>query len=350
MTQRESYISGKALAERSSLRWRIRHGLAGRAWDSYNHFWFRDAPPHLLAVFRLIFGAFLFFYFGLKIPHVAMFYSREGILLPLIAGDFPAALLFAPPAPEIAQLLFSVFLGSLFCFTVGFLTRVSGGVAFLLYVYYWIISHFQFGTSFDRLFIFTLLVLVFSGCGKTLSVDMRLRRGSFLAWEPISILPQRLLSIQIMMTYLGVGWQKLMLPAWQTGKVLAYGFIGRWATPPAYAIARLNIPLPFYDVGTFLIKAFECAIPFGLWSRRYRMWFFVGGTLFHVGIAALLAIWWFVALIPAYILFLDPEEFHNRLFRVRSTATLPGTCPSPKVSTNSSVPSTSSSSNFSPNA
>lgn len=276
--------------------------------DQWNRWWFRQAPPHLLALFRILFGAFLLLYFGMQFPHVEMLYSREGLLMPLYLSDGLPALLFTPPSAAVATLLFTLFLLALLNFTIGFRTRASGAIALLFYGYCWILSLFQFGTSFDRLFLFTLLVLACSGCGRTFSVDMRLRRGSFTAWEPISILPQRLLAVQITVTYLGVGWQKLMLPAWQTGKVLAYAFVGRWATEPAWWLARQNIPLPFYDAAVWIIKAFELTIPFGLWIRRARWWFMAGGTLFHIGIAVLMGIWWFLALIPAYMLFFEPEE------------------------------------------
>ena len=276
-----------------------------RAW---NQWWFRTGPPHLLALYRIIFGGFLLIYFGIQLPYVAMLYSREGILLPLFEPSTTLTLIFTPPSAAIAYFLFLTFLTFLLFFTLGFLTRVSAAVAMILYIYYWCISLFQFGTSFDRLFMFVLLVLVPSGCGKTFSMDMFFKRGSFAAWEPISVLPQRLIAVQITATYLGVGWQKLMLPAWQSGKVLVYGFMGRWATAPAWAIARWNLPLWFYDANVWLIKVFELTIPFGLWFRRTRWWYFLAGTLFHVGIAILLDIWWFVALIPSYIVFFEPEE------------------------------------------
>lgn len=281
----------------------------------WNSFWFRPCPPHLLAVFRMLFGAFLLLYFGLQLPHVALLYSREGLHMPLAMPSPFLAILFAPPPPAIAYLLFITLYAFLLCFTVGLLTRVSAAIAFLLYSYQWILSLHQFGTSFDRLFLFSLLVLVCSDCGATFSADMRIRRGSWTAWRMISILPQRLLAVQISATYLGVGWQKLGLPAWQDGTVFIYGFMGRWATPPAFAIARWNIPLWFYDGVVWCIKAFEIMIPFGLWIRRVRIWFFLGGALFHIGIAVLLAIWWFLALIPAYVLFLSPEEFLDGLRR-----------------------------------
>lgn len=281
--------------------------------EGWDHFWFRTGPPHLLALFRIVFGAFLLLYFGLQLPHVALLYSWEGIHLPLFSSP-----LFAAPPLGTAYVLFLTFYTALFCFTIGLLTRVSAAVFFILYSYYWVLSLFQFGTSFDRLFLFTTLVLVFSGCGKTFSVDMKLKHGSFFDWEPISILSQRLLAVQITATYLGVGWQKLMLPAWQTGKVLSYSFIGRWATPLAFWIAQLNLPLPIYDAMTWLVKVFEISIPFGLWIRRTRIWFILGSAVFHISISALLAIWWFLPLIPACMLFYEPEALFPKTRKPKS--------------------------------
>ncbi len=282
---------------------------------AWNHFWFRQGPPHLLAVFRIVFGVWLLFYFGLQLPSIVMLYSREGIHLPLFTPSTALTLVFTPPPPWVAWTIFLTFYAAIALFTVGALTRVMGWVVVILYAYYWILSLWQFGTSFDRLFLFIMLILAPSGCNKTFSVDMRVKHGSWLAWEPISIVAQRILAVQVMMTYLGVGWQKLYLPAWQTGKVLSVGFMGRWATPPAWWIARLNLPLPFYDVMTWAIKVFECTIPFGLWSRKFRWWFFAGGAAFHIGISILLNIWWFLPLIPAYILFFEPEEVQMALKR-----------------------------------
>lgn len=269
--------------------------------------WFRETPPHLLATFRICFGAFLLLYWGLMLPHVRLMFSHEGLLLPLFG--------LAPPSFAVACLLYALFLFTLMSFTAGFCTRMSAAISFLLNSYYWILTLHQLGGSFDRLFITILFVLLWSGCGETFSVDARLRHGSWTAWRPISILPQRILAVQITLTYVGVGLQKVFLPGWQSGEILVYGFIGRWGTGPAYALARMNIPLRFYDVLVFLVKAFEITIPFGLWSRRYRLWFMAGGALFHTGIAILLGIWWFLALIPAYLLFFSPEEYFAFLQR-----------------------------------
>lgn len=261
-----------------------------------------------MALLRIGFGAFLFLYFALQTPHVAIFYGDHGIHLPLYGTDSWPGVFFAPPPTWVAYAIFGTLLTSLLLFTAGFFTRAFGAIALLIYAYYWILTLFQFGTSFDRLFLFTLFVFVCSGSHKALSIDMVLRHGSFWAWEKTSVLPQRILSAQIFMTYVGVGWQKMYLPDWQSGDILMRGFIGRWATPPAWWIAQLNIPLWIFDKLTWAVKTCEIFMPFLFWHRRWRWIAFAFGAFFHISIAILMAIWWFVALIPAYIVFLSPEE------------------------------------------
>lgn len=167
--------------------------------------------------------------------------------------------------------------------------------------------------TFERLFVFVLLVLLFSGADRTLSLRMWLRKGSLFAWEPIHIFPQRLIALQLSATYLGVGWQKIVLPDWQHGEIIIHALTGRWATPLAFAIARLNLPLQFYDMVLFLLKSFEVLLPFGLWIRRYQWIFFFGGALFHITIATLISMWWFLIMVPAYITFLEPEAVYRFL-------------------------------------
>lgn len=270
----------------------------------WNRFFFRKCPPHVLALFRIAFGGFLLFHWGIKLPSVPMLFSEEGIVLPLF--DLP---LLAPPSTPVAWILFLIFLGSLALLTIGIFPRIAAGVALLFSLYYFLLSFHLFGTSFDHLFLFILLVLTFSPSDRTLSLAMLLKQGSLFAAEPITVFPQRLLALQITFTYLGVGWQKLFLPGWQSGRILLLGFMGRWATPLGFAVARLNLPPEFYDAMVFLTKTFEVLIPFGLWIKRFhiRWWFFAGGALFHSSIALLLGIWWFLVLIPAYILFFEPE-------------------------------------------
>ncbi len=279
-----------------------------RVRKSWNRFWFRDCPPHSLALLRIGFGLFLLIYWGLQMFQVPMRYSDQGILLPLVPSTSLFGLVFTPPPVIVAYIIYGFFLFSLFSFTIGYRTRVVNTLIVLLYGYYWILTLFHFGTSFDRLFMFSLVVFACSGAGKTYSLDMKIKKGSWTAWEPICILPVRLLAVQVTATYFGVGAQKIVLDAWQGGEVFIWGFMGRWATPPAFSIARLNIPIAVYDAVVHAIKFWEVSMPFMLWNKKTRWFAFITGALFHIGISILLSIWWFLPMIAMYILFVKPEE------------------------------------------
>jgi hypothetical protein len=89
-----------------------------------------------------------------------------------------------------------------------------------------------------------------------------------------------------------------------------------WSTPLAFAIARLNIPIVFYDVLTWCVKILHGLLPIGLWSDRYQKWCFLGGALFHISITAIMGMWWFLLLIPLYASFVDPEKMQRLMNRV----------------------------------
>lgn len=282
-----------------------------RVSASWNHIWHRQVPPQSLAIFRIFFGFFLLLRYGVEWPHAWLLYSEQAIMPPLVSGSHWWSLVLTLPPPVVAQFIFTVFLFSILSFAVGYRTRVSLAVCVLLQLYYWNLSIWVFGTSYERLFLtITILLLVLADPGATFSLDARRLHGSWRAWRYISILPQQLLAVQITATYWGVGWQKMVLPAWQSGEILAWGFMGRWATDYAWWVARLNWPLWVYDRLVDTVKLFEFMLPFGLWFRKTQPWFFVGGFLFHTGITIFLNIWWFQILIPAYIVFLDPAMIH----------------------------------------
>lgn len=280
---------------------------------TFEQWCFRDVPPHTLALVRIIFGLWLMLHWGRHIPRIPLLFSDEGIGLPLFSNGLPDLILFilTPPPAWTAWILFVTFYTAILSLTVGFLMRASIATILILYAYYWAIGHHVFFMTFERLFIFTLIVLLFSGADQTLSLRMRLEQGSFFAWKSCSILPQRLLGLQLCATYLGVVTQKFWLPGWQGGEILAYSLIDRWGTPLGYRIGRMNLPIEAYDTAVYTVKLVQFVIPFGFWWRRYQWWFFLLGLLFHLGIFSLLSMWWFLVMVPMYIVFLEPEEVYK---------------------------------------
>ncbi|TSC78804.1 MAG: HTTM domain protein [Candidatus Peregrinibacteria bacterium Gr01-1014_25] len=283
--------------------------------ERFDAWWLRDTTPHALALLRIGLGLFLALLWLTRLPYIAASASRAGIVLPHPDVGGVLAILFLPPPAWAAQLVVAVLVASLLCVAAGMGMRVAAAVAVLLWMYEWLLSFHLFNTSFDRLFPFLLVVLACSGADRAFSIRMKMRHGSWFAWEPVSIVWQRIIAVQIAAVYLGVGWQKLWLPDWQSGEVLAWGLVGRWGTPLGFWLARQNLPMAVYDALVFHVKLFEFAMPVGLWIPGWRWIFFVWGALFHTLIALLLGIWWFLVLIPAYVVFFPPEEVSDWLER-----------------------------------
>lgn len=278
------------------------------AWE---RFWLASVPPHTLALVRIVFGGFVLLRFAEHIPHAWLEFSSATLALPVFAPDRWFTVFFAAPPPPVAMGLFACFLFAITAVTLGLWTNIAAGVSFVLYLYYYYFNISNFGTTFDRLFIFTFLVLGLTGeSGATFSVDAWRRYGSWRGWRPISVLGQRLLAVQLTATYFGAGVQKLWLASWQSGEVLAYQFMGRWATAAAWPVARWNLSLWWYDRAVYAVKMLELFLPVGFWVRRFQPYAFIGGFVFHMGVTIFMGIWWFQILVPAYLLFLPPAQVH----------------------------------------
>ncbi len=278
-------------------------------WDTW---WCRQVPPHALAILRIALGIFLLLYTIPHAWHIDMLASRSGLVIPkfLFESSILPQWIIMPPDPLIARIIFSCSILALIGITLGYRMRFFIVVFLLLFLYYWQLTLYLFHTSYGRIFFFTLLVLLLSGADRTYSWRMKQKKGSWRAWEPVSILPTRILTIQVTMTYLIVGLQKSYLPDWQSGEILAHSFVGIWGTPLAFWFARLNFSMQWYDVLNWIVKAWEYTIPIAFWVPRFRVYAFITATLFHTFITLFLAIWWFMAMPAFFPLFLKPEDVH----------------------------------------
>ncbi len=270
-----------------------------------------------MAIFRILFAAYLLIEACTYLPFVPQMFSDQALTMSLWADLVPPSVrfLFELPPPTIAWVIASVYLIACIGLMIGCGMRTCVTILLILFLYYWQVSFFLFPSSYHRIYFFTLIAFLISGADKTFSVRMLRTHRSFFAWEPIMIFAQRLLAVQITVTYLGVGLQKAWLPVWQDGRALSYSIIGRWGTSLGRWVVSLNLPFWFYSVNVFLIKIGEVFLPFMLWTKRWRWYAVAMGVAFHVGIAVLMSIWWFIPLIPAYIVFWQPEEVYEWLNR-----------------------------------
>lgn len=280
-----------------------------KTWtDRWNGFWFRSAPPHAQALLRIAFGLYLLLEAATYLPFVPRMFSDQALTFSLWAPALGSFL--EPPSPGIAWIIALVYAAACLCLTAGFAMRVALAVLIALFLYYWQLSFHLFPSSYHRIYFVVLWLLLISGADRTFSLRMLRTRGSVWAWEPVSVFPQRLLAVQMTATYLGVGLQKAWLPLWQDGAILSYSLINRWATPLGRWAVGLNLPFWFWSLQVWIVKIVEVFLPVCLWLPRWRVAAVIAGAAFHTGISLLMSIWWFMALIPAYIVFWQPEEVY----------------------------------------
>lgn len=281
-------------------------------FDQWRRFWFREVPPHAQALLRIAFALYLVVEAGTYLPHVSALFSDQALTFSSWAPALPPMLrpLLDPPPPAVARMIAGMYLLACLMLLIGYGMRTALVLLILLFLYYWQLSFFLFPSSYHRIYFFVLWVLLLSGADQTFSLRMRLERGSALAWEPVSVFAQRLLAVQITFTYLGVGLQKTWLPAWQDGRALSLSLTGRWATRWGRAVVEYGLPFYVYSAAVHLITLGEVLIPVGLWLPRWRVAAAIAGAAFHAGIAVFMSIWWFVALIPAYIVFWPPDDVY----------------------------------------
>lgn len=290
------------------------------AFAGWEHWWTEPIPPHALAIVRIVTGAAIFLWAASHAPHLRLLFSADGVTIPFyadrVAPPWNSLLMPAPFWGTVA--LFVALLAGAACMAIGWHMRLSIATVIVSGLYFWQIYLHVFPATFHRLLIFVLIVLLCSGADRTLSLRMKSERGSWTAWEPVCALPQRLLMVQVCLTYLGSGWQKLGLTDWKTGEILAYSLLSDWGTPLARSFVRLNLPMAFYDAVVRSVLFFEFVLPFGLVWRPTQKWFFVLGITFHVLVLLLLSIWSFlVFLVPLYITLLPPEEVRKWRFPLR---------------------------------
>lgn len=276
-------------------------------WDTW---WTRPVPPHSLALIRIIFGLYLLWYWALHLPRAELLFSTSGLVVPMfpeLAGTWLHSF-FLPLSPVWTWVIYLSVLPCILLFTLGWDMRTNALIIALYFLYYYQLSFHMYPNTYNRLYFFLLIVLAFSGADRVYSLRMQYEHGSWDAWQEVSIWPLRLIAIQITATFTGVSYQKLWLPMWQQGEAMSYPLIGCWGSPIAYWIVRQNWSFVFYEIDTKILKFVQCAMPICFWIPKLRLIGLVAAGLFLVMVSTILTIWWFLILIPCFIVFLPPEQ------------------------------------------
>lgn len=280
-------------------------------------YWFAPQPPHALAVFRILFGLYLLWYWVHRVGYVELLLSQNGMAFSYFGAPraldagLPGVLsaIFQPPSPAIAWAIYGLAVASGAAITLGVWTRLAVTAHLAVFAFSFLIQAYIVDTSYDRLILILLVLLAMSRSDAVFSLTAwkRARRGK-PAVDRIEYWPVRLITAQIAIMYLGSGVLKIMAPAWDQGEILQYTFLGNWGREFAMPVVG-RIHSGIWDLAALLTIIGEVYMPILLYHRKLQKVAFVLGTLFHLVIGAFLNIWPFMFMPLTYVLFVDPDRF-----------------------------------------
>ena len=295
--------------------------LPARAWS---RFWFISGSPDGLALFRMLFGFYWLIRWIWWAPHVTLFFSREGMHFPELPApvegihNFYQLIGWLTASPSVLQawVLYLLTLPIIVMIIAGLFTRFSLFIFLLSWNYHYFLHFHMYETSYDRFLILLCFFLLFSPCGRSLSMDAYRTSGhpggideSFPLWT------QRLICVQTALFYFGTAVHKLMSPAWNNGDNMASTLISDYSTQLGFWFARQDLPLGVYDIATVALIIFEILIGVLLFNARWQKLFFMLGFGFHLINTTVLWIPQFLIVPCTYVLFLKPDSVREWISR-----------------------------------
>jgi hypothetical protein len=275
-----------------------------RAWE---RFWFRDASPLPLAVFRIAFALCLLREIE-QSRRLHVFAIEGGFHLPY--APFPM-----PVSPEVFHALHAVQYPLVALLLLGLFTRLAAGSLFAIQGFLFFADQLNF-RNHPYFFWLVLGVLAWSPAGRALSVDAWRRCRSWreaVRGSAGPVAAQRLLQLQLVIVYAYAVLHKLH-PAYLDGRVLTFHFAQDLAVENLRALLGADmaerIRALTADPGSMVplavaTLALEAGLPVFLWFRRTRVAAAIAGAIFHLGIAFTMNIWTFsFAMIASYVLFI----------------------------------------------
>jgi hypothetical protein len=287
---------------------------------SIDNFFFEVRPTEGIAIFRIVWMTMLFAYFLFDLGNIEEFYGPQALLsLKTVKEQFPSFHLnifhlFDSSYTFIYGLVIVYGLALIFSI-LGFYTKQSLIIAFICMVSFhqrniWLLS------SSEVLMRIITLLLIFSPCGHSLSMDallgrFYLQRSQNGEW---SVWCLRLIQIQICVVYLWTVWHKLKGETWFNGNAVYYAT--RLEHMTNFPLPYLLDSLLFLKIATWGTLALETALGTLVWFKEFRKPVIVTGILFHLGIEYVMSIPFFeISMIVLLLNFFTPEE--HRAFALR---------------------------------
>ncbi len=300
-------------------------------------FFFAPESPRLLALVRIVLGLVLFYDTLCHWRYAIELYSTFGPAIPIfirridqtpdkaLSDELPSTtaasatdptpstrlepILPVPiPTPQGAVLAHTLLLFGLVSVTLGWHTRTSVAVTFLLAL--WLMPLDLAGTFGKHLVVALHLIFLlgFSRCGAVWSVDAWTDRNRRDYCRMSSACPRRLMQILICSVYLGAVITKIKTPTFVNGDLLTFSLLddhwggnrfGMWLTALRHVSLLLSFATLFY----------EALFPVLVWVPRCRLPLIVIAILVHSTMGWLLSLGPFSPIMFAALLsFLEERD------------------------------------------
>jgi uncharacterized membrane protein YphA (DoxX/SURF4 family) len=306
-----------------------------RGWDQ---FWFTPAPPHTLALIRILGGSMLLYTHAVWSINLNAFLGPNSWLTSDAASlmnrdldgrNFALSYLYFVNSPALLWTLHVAALVVFAMLTVGFFTRVTAVLAWIVTLSY---CHRLTGTLFglDQINAFIATYLMLGDSGGVCSVDRWLvrRRGRELPVRKTvgTNIAIRCLQLHMCVIYLFGGIGKMRGEMWWDGSALWFAFASleyqsfdmTWMVRHRWLLALLTHVTVFWET-------FYC---FLIWPKLTRPICLAMAVLVHLGIAVCLGMKTFgLVMIIANLAFVYPETVRGVVSWFAARAS--GASPSP---------------------
>ncbi|CAG7855796.1 hypothetical protein MCAMS1_00053 [biofilm metagenome] len=283
------------------------------AWES---FWFSAIDARQYAALRIAFGLLSALYLIQLLPFVESQFNGSGWLgsvrqiVEQNGGSWSLLFMqFGVYNLKFAYALVGIGIVSSFLLMVGWHSRLSAFIAWLIWVTLWNRNPLILDGD-DAILKLMCFYLMLSPCGNVWSVDAK---NSNLP-EQVGIWPLRLIQFQIAIIYFVSGWVKFYNPEWQAGSAIQtvlihphYSAINGWLLINNQFISKI------FSVLGDVIKWWEVLFPLALLHPLSRKISLLIGLSFHLGLLLTMNLRWFAVIMLALYPALLPNTFFMQL-------------------------------------
>ncbi len=284
-------------------------------WTSWCNFWFVEASPIPIALFRIAMGLLVIVFYWWISPEATTFFGQHAIATPETVARLQSSSLDLLTAFSVddfwLRFTLKVLLVCGICLTFGVFSRLCAFVIYLIILSLDSRNHFVLNSGIG-IMCYLCLFLVISRCGEALSVKRlvsiwALPKPDVGAAQDGSVLAQRLIQVQLCLIYWGASCWKLNGQSWLDGSAIFY-------TTHLVQFQRFTVPYVLDHMWTsrlltWFTLLFETTFPFLVWIKEFRYPLLLIGAIFHLGMDWVLVIPLFQeVMLCCYICFIDPAD------------------------------------------